>query len=75
MKDVLKHISDNNLLPPLMVIDVLARSSSVQLGSVKVGRKQLCFCFQAAGFLLSSSWGCFSVAFALRTDLTGAGLD
>jgi hypothetical protein len=52
MKDVLKYIHENNLIPPLMVIDVLARSPSVQLGSVKVG---LCIWGKAAALQLCLS--------------------
>ena len=36
MRDLLKYIADRKILPPLMVIDVLARSDTVHLGVVKV---------------------------------------
>ncbi|EGD77096.1 hypothetical protein PTSG_07434 [Salpingoeca rosetta] len=35
MKQVLEYINDNNLLPPLMVIEILARNDMVTLASVK----------------------------------------
>lgn len=36
MKQVLDHLDRSNLLPPLMIIEVLARSQTVMLSAVKV---------------------------------------
>ena len=36
MTAVLDHLDKSNLLPPLMIIEVLARSSTVRLSAVKV---------------------------------------
>jgi hypothetical protein len=37
MTAVLDHLDKSNLLPPLMIIEVLARSPTVRLSAVKVG--------------------------------------
>lgn len=36
VEQLLKHINDNNVLPPLMVLEILSRSRTITLGVVKV---------------------------------------
>ena len=36
--EVLRHIEDNHLMPPLMVVQTLADSSCSTLSDIKVGR-------------------------------------